>query len=245
MDAIGTVEVETSGVLHFGASPFCNSSFSVRDTVALSMPSTRPTSRALLPSLCSSIIAASRFSVSCTERAGGDLGGHIFPDWDFVTPSRRTSGYWRICYATIFATHQDRPRGLLKHMAWFRTTSRHTSGVAKREFVFWLPLQTDLGGGAFSGFPILSPLQTNLGAVLKAVGAFRTTSRRTSGVAKSRRGVSLPPPDRPRGTVLGFSHFCTPPDPLPDFPVHRGHRISTYRLLIDNSLSFPCLDGQC
>ncbi|KRV84275.1 hypothetical protein AO718_18485 [Aeromonas veronii] len=52
---------------------------------------------------------------------------------------------------------------VLKGGVPFRTTSRRTSGVAKREFVFWLPLQTDLGGGAFSQIGILSPLRTDLG----------------------------------------------------------------------------------
>ena len=117
----------------------------------------------------------------------------VFASRAFPETQGRTSGIRRIWVSPIFGVSQG----------W-------TSGVAKREFVFWLPLQTDLV------------------AVLKGDIPFRTTSRQTSG-----------------GTNSRIPQFCTPPDPLPDFPVHRGHRISTYRLPIDNSLSFPCLDGQC
>ena len=79
----------------------------------------------------------------------------------------------------------------------------------------------------FGSVPFSSFTKTDLGAVLKGDIPFRTTSRQTSG--------------------YGFpdSGFSYPSRPLPDFPVHRGHRISTYRLPLDNSLSFPCLDGQC
>ncbi len=154
-----------------------------------------------------------------------DLGGHIFRIPDFEPP-------------------QDRPRG-----------------GAKRQTLFWHHLQTDLGGvqreihrldtagHTFGGsakcrHSISHHLRTDLGGNIFLIQDFCTPPDGPRGVQKP-LGRLATPPDRPRGTVLGFSHFCTPPDPLPDFPVHRGHRISTYRLPLDNSLSFPCLDGQC
>lgn len=119
---------------------------------------------------------------------------------------------------------------------------RATGGFASRAFS---PLtKADLGGHISPDWDFETPpdgprgcakrqtlfshhLKTDLGAVLKGGVPFRTTSRQTSGYS------------------FGLQPFLYPSRPLPDFPVHRGHRISTYRLPIDNSLSFPCLDGQC
>lgn len=164
---------------------------------------------------------------------------------------------------------------VLKDKLSFRTTSGQTSGVAKCRTSIWLPLQMDLGGvqkplgrlatpqdrprGCPKGNPPFGHGWAYLWVVLNVVTAFRTTSRQTSGSLNVVSAFGDPSRWNSGGTVLPQGHFCTPPDrprgslkggvpfryPLPDFPVHRGHRISTYRLPIDNSLSFPCLDGQC
>lgn len=150
--------------------------------------------------------------------------------------------------------HLGTPRAVLKAIGAFRTTR----GCPKGNPPFghgW----ADLGGGAKCRHSISHNLQTNLGYNILRIPQFVTPSRRTSGGAKTHGVVShnlktdlggafsgfrivRPPPDRPRGSLKGGVPFRYP---LPDFPVHRGHRISTYRLPIDNSLSFPCLDGQC
>lgn len=138
----------------------------------------------------------------------------------------------------IFRNLKDRSRDYagFASRGIFGVSQGWTSGVSKCRISIWLPLgwtqkplgrlgpPPDVPRGTFSGFPILSPLRTDLGVTFPQIGILR------------------PPPDRPWGLLKGGVPFRYP---LPDFPVHRGHRISTYRLLIDNSLSFPCLDGQC
>ncbi len=53
-----------------------------------------------------------------------DLGGHIFPDWDFVTPSRWTSGVSK--GASTVWTRLGRPRGCPKAVGAFGYPSRQT-----------------------------------------------------------------------------------------------------------------------
>ena len=159
-------------------------------------------------------------------------------------------GHFRRIARTDLGLLTDLPQG------HFRYSPRQTSGVAKTHGVVSHHIQMDLGVAKCRTsiwLPLGGPQN-----VLPRLGI----SRRTLGVSKSRWGVWLPlqmdlggtvlpqghfctPPDRPRGHISPNWDFEPPPDPLPDFPVHRGHRISTYRLPIDNSLSFPCLDGQC
>lgn len=153
-----------------------------------------------------------------------DLGGHIFRIPDFETPP---DGPW--------GPQSVRPR---------LGTSRRTSGGAKTHGVVSHNLKTDLGV-AKRGRPVSQLLQMELGGVQKPLGRLVTPSRRTSGYSSGLQPFLYPSRWTSGGTDSLTQDFCTPPDPLPDFPVHRGHRISTYRLPIDNSLSFPCLDGQC
>lgn len=224
MDVIGTAEVETSGVLHFGASPFCNSSFSVRDTVALSMPSTRPTSRALLPSLCSSIIAASRFSFSCTERAGEISGvgilaesaglpkaasGHPrglgdFPDSGFSPStasgrpraSRSDTVMWR--NPLFYSTTSGRPRDLFRFspIRDFPEPEGWTSGYSNFTDSAVLEYHKD-GPRDYAGF----------GSV--PFSSYRKDGPRgTGGFAP--KGIFATHQDRPRGSLNVVSAFGDP-----------------------------------
>jgi len=107
------------------------------------------------------------------------------PQGHFRHPSRRTSGSLNVVSAfgdpsgcakrqTLFWHNFRTDLGVvLKAVGAFRTTSRRISGVSKR----WMPLWTLQGRprGTFPQIGILSP-----------------PSRQTSGVTKSRRGVSLP-----------------------------------------------------
>ncbi len=235
MDAIGTAEVEDSGVCSFPDSGFLHRSSMTVLTVLLFMRNNSAIFRALMPSLCFSNTAASRFSFSCTERAGGYLGVVHFRDSRFCTgwlqvvlgvgilaesavfPRRlqvvlgsvardavisliqgfystasgcprappKVSCRFAVILGTssgfsgfpIFRNLKDGPRG--SHFPFlpqghfrkrkdgpratdgfaqghFRHSPRQTSGVSKREFVFWLPLRTDLGGHIL-GIPHFEP----------------------------------------------------------------------------------------
>ncbi len=86
-----------------------------------------------------------------------------------------------------FPETQGRPRdyagfGSVPFSAYRKDGPRATGGFASR---------------AFSSFT-----KADLGAVLKAVGAFRTTSRRTSGGTFSQIGILSPPSRRTSGVVL-------------------------------------------
>lgn len=128
----------------------------------------------LIPSLCFSRIAASRFSFSCTERAGEISGLAHFPDSGFC--AKAASGRPRAPPKAV-GTFRGRPRVLFRFLpqGHFPEPEGGTSGL--------LPF---LPQGHFR------KRKADLGVVLKAVGAFRTTSRRTSGVSKCRISIWLP-----------------------------------------------------
>ena len=77
VDTIGTVEVEDSDIAQCCPKGIFELSvisvMALRTVFALS-PNAFAIAYPVFPSLCSSRIAASRFSFSYTERAGGDLG---------------------------------------------------------------------------------------------------------------------------------------------------------------------------
>lgn len=190
MDAIGTAEVETSGVYGFAPRAFSYTLLVVSETVITGTPSAAAMALTLFPSLCSSIIAASRFSFSCTERAGGDLGGA------------------QICYVSIFADSAVLPRRLQVVLgsssgfcpkAIFRNLKegpRATGGFASRAFS---PLtKTDLGVPKVCS-PVWGPPDGPWGCP-KAIGTFGTTSGQTSGVTFPLIGIL-----RPLQTNLGVS----------------------------------------
>lgn len=156
-------------------------------------------------------------------------------------------GHFRRIARTDLGLLTDLPQGHFRH------SPRQTSGVAKTHGVVSHHIQMDLGvakcrtsiwlplGGSQNVLPRLGTSRRTLGGGPKAVGAFGYPSRWTSGVQFCLKGIFVPLQTDLGGTFPQIGILS----PLPDFPVHRGHRISTYRLPIDNSLSFPCLDGQC
>ncbi len=247
----------------FPESGFPTASTMASCTVVLLMLNSLAIARSLIPSLCFSRIAASRFSFSCTERAGGEISGLAhFPDSGFCASassgrprvSRSDTVMWR--NPLFYSTTSGRPRAPPKAVGAFRGRPRGpfrfsliqdfpepeggTSGplpvLGRSHFrkrkdgprVFFLfcrkgisgNARRDLGGcpnvvpafgdppsgGPKMCSPRLGPPQDGPRAVLKHMAWFRTTSRRTlgslnvvsafgdpSGCAKSRWGVSLPP----------------------------------------------------
>lgn len=190
--------------------------------------------RSLMPSLCFSRIAASRFSFSCTERARGDLGVGILAE-SAVFPRRlqvvlgsdaRDTVIWRI--PLFYSTSSGRPRAPPKGAVPFRGRPRDPFRfLPKGHFP-----EPEGGTSGYSIFPDSAFLE------------YRKDGPRVTDGFAPRTFSPLTKADL-GGVQKPLGRLATPPDPLPDFPVHRGHRISTYRLPIDNSLSFPCLDGQC
>ena len=82
---LGTTEGLTSGVSGLADSAISLTAAMMSATVRCPILNSSAILRPLMPSLCFSRIAASRFSFSCTERAGGYLGVVHFRDSRFCT----------------------------------------------------------------------------------------------------------------------------------------------------------------
>jgi len=184
VDAIGTVEVETSRVVGLADSAIPTASTMTSCTVVLPTWNSFEIARSLMPSLCFSRIAASRFSFSCTERAGGDLGVVHFRDSRFCT------GWLQVVLGTssgfdgfrYFRNLKDGPRDYAGFAPRaFSSLTKADLGVAKCRTSIWLPLQTHLGRHIL-GIPHFEPPPDRPRGSLNVVSAFGDPSRWNSGL---------------------------------------------------------------
>lgn len=145
------------------------------------------------------------------------------PKGHFPEPEGRTSGYSIFGDSPFLEYHKDGPRdyagfGSVPFSAYRKDGPRATGGFVTPSFS---PLtKTDLGGVQMSYQHLVTPsggpkshwdvwdhLQMDLGVVLKAVGAFRTTSGQTSGVPKMCSPVWGPEGQTSGVQIHGFRSF--------------------------------------
>ncbi len=219
MDAIGTVEVETSGVRHFPDSGFLPRWLQVvlgsvaRDAVisliqgfystASGCPRAPPKVSCRFAVILGTSSGFSGFPIFRNLK-DGPRGSHFpfLPQGHFRKRKdgpRATGGFASRAFSPLTKTDLG---VVLKDKLSFRTASRRTSGVAKCRTSIWLPLQMDLGGVHFSGFPIFGVSQGWASGIRRIClkGHFRRIARTDLGLLTDLpKGIFVTHQDRPRG----------------------------------------------
>jgi len=239
VDAIGTAEVEDSGVCSFPDSGFLHRSSMTVLTVLLFMRNNSAIFRALMPSLCFSRIAAidalasvCHASPSVAQRGLGEISGvlsfaklafsnstasgrprgwRIFPNWDFAPRRLQVVLGHRQMPLGHFAVVLGSPSGFCP-----KGIFRNLKDGPRDLFRF---CRKGISGNARMGLGTTPDLgqshfrriaRMDLG-VLTGLGQshFRHSPRQTSGVTFSQIGILLPPPDGPRGVQRGIHRLDT------------------------------------